>query len=148
MPSTHTSLHYHLIFSTKDRIPMIAEDWRDELHSYIGGIIKKLEGVPLAVGGIEDHAHLLIGLKATHCLASFMREIKSGSSEWVHNNLGKKRFAWQPGYGGYTISPSNIEPVRQYVLNQKEHHRHKTFQEEYVEILRMSGIEYDERYLW
>ncbi|HXG63970.1 MAG TPA: IS200/IS605 family transposase [Blastocatellia bacterium] len=148
MPSTHTSLRYHLVFSTKDRIPMIAQDWQAQLHAYLGGIVKDVGGVPLAVGGMADHVHLLIGLKPTHCLADVLREVKGGSSEWVHATLGRKKFAWQPGYGGYTVSPSNIERVRQYILHQQEHHRRRTFQEEYVEMLRMSGIEYDERYLW
>lgn len=148
MPSTHTSLHYHLVFSTKDRAPMIAQDWQAKLHAYLGGIVKDLGGVPVAVGGIEDHVHLLIGLRATHRLADVLREIKGGSSEWVHATLGKKKFAWQSGYGGYTVSPANLERVRQYILRQREHHRRRTFQEEYVEMLRLSGIEYDERYLW
>ncbi|MEW6212508.1 MAG: IS200/IS605 family transposase [Acidobacteriota bacterium] len=148
MPSTHTSLHYHLVFSTKNRIPIITEDWQGKLHAYLGGIVKNMGGMPLAIGGIEDHVHLLVGLKPTHCLADVLRDIKGGSSEWVHETLSVKKFAWQPGYGGYTVSPSNIEKVKHYVLHQREHHRHRTFQEEYVEILQLSGIEYDERYLW
>lgn len=148
MPSTHTSLHYHLVFSAKDRLPSIGNDWRNQLHTYLGGIVKNLGGVPVAVGGITDHVHLLVGLKPTHCLADVLREVKGGSSEWTHDSLGKKKFSWQPGYGGYTVSPANIERVKHYVLNQAEHHRRRTFQEEYVEMLRLSGIEYDERYLW
>jgi len=148
MPSTHTSLHYHLVFSTKDRLPLITDDWRDQLHAYLGGIVKNLDGVPVTVGGIADHVHLLIGLKPTHCLADVLRDVKSGSSEWIHDSLDNKKFAWQPGYGGYTVSPANIERVKQYILNQAEHHRRRTFQEEYVEMLRLGGIEYDERYLW
>jgi len=148
MPATHTSLHYHLVFSTKDRVPMIADDWRASLHAYLGGIVKSLGGVPVAVGGLADHVHLLVGLRATHRLADVLREIKTGSSEWVHTSLGKSKFAWQPGYGAYTVSPSNVERVKHYVLHQAEHHRVKTFQEEYVELLRLGGVEYDERYLW
>lgn len=148
MPSTHTTLHYHLVFSTKDRLPLITDDWRDNLHAYLGGIIKNLGGVPLAIGGIQDHAHLLVGLKPTHRMADVLRDIKQGSSEWAHVSLGKKQFAWQSGYGAYTVSPSNIERVRLYILHQAERHRRKTFQEEYVEMLRAGGIEYDERFLW
>ncbi len=148
MPSTHTNLHYHLVFSTKDRAPLIGQDWRDKLHAYLGGIVRNLNGVALAVGGTEDHAHLLVGLKPTHRLADALRDIKQGSSEWVHKELCRRSFAWQPGYGAYTVSPSNVERVRHYVLHQDEHHRHKTFQEEYVEMLRTGGIEYDERFLW
>ncbi|MCS6806792.1 MAG: IS200/IS605 family transposase [Acidobacteriota bacterium] len=148
MPSTHTSLHYHLVFSTKDRLPMIAQSWRDRLHAYLGGIVKRLGGVPLAIGGIRDHVHMLVGLTSSHRLDYFVRDLKADSSEWVHREVGQRIFAWQKGYGAFTVSPSSIEAVKRYVLNQENHHRRKTFQEEYVELLKASGIVYDERYLW
>jgi REP element-mobilizing transposase RayT len=148
MPATYCSLHYHLIFSTKDRLPMLTDDWRGDMHAYLGGIVKSLNGVPVATGGVEDHVHLLAGLRATHCLSDVLRELKSGSSEWAHVTAGKKTFAWQAGYFGSTVSPSQIEKVRRYILNQEEHHRRKSFREEYLEILRLSGIEYDERHVW
>jgi putative transposase len=144
MPSTHTILHCHLIFSTKDRVPMIATEWRDNLHAYLGGIVSGLDGTPLAVGGIEDHVHLLIGLKSTHRLDYFLRDLKADSSEWAHKQTGKRTFAWQKGYGAFSVSPSNLAAVKRYLLNQEEHHRRKTFQEEYLELLQASGIEYDE----
>ena len=148
MPSTHLSLHYHLIFSTKNRLPLISKDWRANLHAYLGGIVKGINGVPLAIGGIEDHAHLLIGLRATHRLDYVLRDIKADSSGWVHKTVGQRKFEWQSGYLGLTVSPSQIERVRKYILNQEKHHRRKSFQEEYLELLELSGIEYDERYLW
>ncbi len=148
MPSTHISLHVNLVFSTKERMPVIARQWRDRLHAYLGGIVKGLEGVPLAVGGMEDHVHLLVGLKSLHRLDYFLRDLKADSSEWVHSETGERIFGWQKGYGAFTVSPSNIEGVRRYVLNQEKHLQRKTFQEEYVELLKASGIEYDERYLW
>ena len=148
MPATYCSLHYHLVFSTKDRLPMLTEDWHSTMHAYLGGIVKNLKGVPVAINGIEDHVHLLVGLRATHCLSDFLRELKAGSSEWAHVTAGKKSFAWQPGYFGLTVSPSQIERVKQYILDQEEHHRRKSFQEEYLDLLRLSGIEYDERYVW
>ena len=148
MPSTHLSLHFHLIFSTKNRLPMIRKDWRANLHAYLGGIVKGLNGVPLAIGGIEDHVHLLVGLRATHRLDYVLRDIKADSSSWVHTVVGRKTFEWQGGYLGVTVSPSQIERVRNYVLNQEEHHRRQTFQEEYLEMLKLSAIEYDERYVW
>ena len=148
MPSTHLSLHYHLVFSTKNRIPLIKKDWRDRLHSYMGGIVNGINGVPLAIGGIEDHVHLLIGLRATHRLDYVLRDIKRDSSSWVHNVIGRNQFEWQSGYLGITVSPSQIERVRRYVLNQEMHHQRKTFQEEYLELLKLSAIEYDERYVW
>lgn len=148
MPSTHLSLHYHLIFSTKNLVPHIAKSWRTDLHAYLGGIVKGINGVPLAIGGIEDHAHLLVGLRATHRLDYVLRDIKADSSGWVHKIIGYRKFEWQPGYLGLTVSPSQIGRVRKYILNQEKHHRRKTFQEEYLELLKLSGIDYDERYLW
>lgn len=127
---------------------MIAKDWRERLHSYLGGIVKGLEGVPLAIGGIEDHVHLLVGLKSSHRLDYFLRDVKADSSGWVHREIGKRTFAWQKGYAAFSVSPSDLDAVKRYILNQEEHHRSKTFQEEYLELLKANGIEYDERYLW
>ena len=148
MPSTYCSLHYHTVFSTKDRYPLITPDWRNNLHAYLGGIVNNLNGVCLAIGGIEDHVHIFMGLRATHTLAGVMREVKGGSSEWVHDTVGKLGFGWQPGYFGVTVSPSQIERVKDYILNQEEHHRRKTFEQEYLEMLKLAGIDYDERYVW
>jgi putative transposase len=148
MPSTHLSLHYHLVFSTKNRIPTITADWRSNLHAYLGGIVKGMNGVPLAIGGIEDHVHLLIGLRATHRLDYVLRDLKAESSKWAHQVVGRKLFEWQGGYLGLTVSPSQIENVRRYVLNQEEHHRRQTFEEEYLEMLELAAIEYDPRFLW
>lgn len=148
MPSTHLSLHYHLVFSTKNRIPFIRPEWKSDLHAYLGGIVKGIKGVPVAIGGIEDHVHLLVGLRAVHRLDYVLRDVKSGSSGWVHDIVGQKKFEWQSGYLGLTVSPSQIERVRRYILNQEEHHRRQRFEDEYVELLKMSAIEYDERYIW
>ena len=93
MASTHLSLHYHIVFSTKDRAAMIVPAWRDRLHAFLGGVIKQLEGIPQAVGGVADHVHILMGLGATHCLADVMREIKTVSSRWVHDEIGVKLFS-------------------------------------------------------
>lgn len=147
MPSTHTNLHYHIVFSTKDRLPLITNDIRSDLHAYLGGIVKNLEGVPLAIGGTTDHVHLLIGLKPTHRLSDLMRELKSSSSEWM-NKEKRKKFAWQTGYGAFTVSPSGIDNVKNYILHQAEHHQRKTYREEYVELLKLSKTDYDERFLW
>ena len=148
MPSTHLSLHYHIVFSTKDREPFITEAWRGRLHEYLGGLIRAAEGIPQAIGGTADHVHLLIGLKATHALATFVQDIKQTSSRWVHETIGLKGFAWQIGYGAFTVSVSNCDAVKQYIAGQEEHHRTKTFQEEYVAFLQKHGVQYDERYLW
>src|SRR5262249_17795896 len=146
MPSTHTSLHFHIVFSTKDRFPFIKPEWEERLHEYLGGSIKTADGIPLAINGTEDHIHLLVGLRATHCLSDFVQDIKQTSSRWVHETIGIKNFAWQPGYGAYTVSASSVDALTKYIANQKEHHRSKSFQEEYVEFLKKSGVKYDERY--
>ncbi len=148
MPSTHLSLHYHVVFGTKDRAPLITPQWRGRLHAFLGGTVTSLGGMPEAVGGVADHTHLLIGLRATHCLAEVMREIKSVSSLWVHREIGERAFGWQEGYGAFMVGSPQRESVRRYIEGQEEHHRERSFQEEYMEILRRSGVEYDERFLW
>jgi REP element-mobilizing transposase RayT len=141
------SLHYHLVFGTKNHEPLITPAWRDRLHAYLGGVIRTLDGVPESVGGVSDHVHLLIGLRATHTLADVLRETKSVSSAWVHGEVGVSLFAWQEGYGAFIVSPSQLESVRTYIQAQEEHHRTRTFREEYLTLLRRSGVEFDERYL-
>jgi putative transposase len=147
MPSTHLSLHYHIVFSTKGRRRIIAEPWREELHAYIGGIIRSMDAVARSIGGTGDHVHVLAGLNATLTLADMVRQIKRGSSAWIHKN-GVHKFAWQEGYGAFTVSPSQLNKVQRYISNQVEHHRKRTFEEEYLDLLRLGGIEFDEKYLW
>jgi putative transposase len=148
MSSTHLDLIYHLVFSTKERRPWIEEFWEKRLHSYLAGIICGLGGISKEIGGAADHVHIEVSLKATHCLADVMREIKTNSSRWIHSAIGERRFGWQDGYGAFTVSRSDVEALRQYIQEQKEHHRKKTFQEEYLDLLRRSGIQFDETYLW
>jgi REP element-mobilizing transposase RayT len=148
LPSTHLCLHYHLVFSTKGRRPLIESHWRAPLHAYLGGIVRSLGGVPQAVGGTADHVHLLVGLHATHRLADILREVKGGSSEWMRGEVGAREFGWQEGYGAFTVSRSHLIEVSRYIADQEEHHRKRTFQEEYLALLAEHEIEYDERYLW
>ena len=147
MSSTHLSLHYHLVFGTKNHEALIALAWRGRLHAYLGGMIRTLGGVPEAVGGVADHVHLLVGLRATHILADVLREIKSVSSGWVHQEVGVGSFAWQEGYGAFTVSASQLENVRDYIQQQEEHHRTRSFREEYLALLQRHGVEFDEPYV-
>lgn len=147
MPSTYVSLHYHIVFSTKRRERLIDAAWRNRLWEYLGGTIKGLEGVPQGIGGTVDHVHLLVGLKSTHCLADVMRELKKSASAWVHAELGIRDFAWQEGYGAFTVGPGARGRVRQYIANQAAHHRELTFREELVALLERAGVEYEERWL-
>ena len=147
MPSTHTLLLYHLVFATKNREPLIATEWRPRLHEYLGGAVRGLGGIPQGVGGVADHVHLLVGLKPTHCLSDFMRELKKVSSTWVSETIPLTGFRWQEGYGAFTISASARLDVQNYIARQEEHHRLRSFREEYVSMLQTAGIEFDERYL-
>lgn len=147
MASTYLSLHYHLIFGTKNREPFIAPEWRSRLHEYLGGTIAGLGGFPQGVGGVADHVHLLVGLKATHCLADMLRELKKASSVWVHEQIGLPTFAWQEGYAAFTVSATARQAVQAYIANQEEHHRTRSFREELIGMLERAGIEYDPKYL-
>lgn len=146
MPSTFLSLHYHAVFSTKDRRPFIASPWRARLHEYLGGTVNGLGGISQQVGGVADHVHLLIGLKATHCLADFMRELKKATSTWARENF-KPEFAWQDGYAAFTVSASARDRVRKYIQDQEKHHAKRDYVSELRELLEKHGVAYDERYL-
>lgn len=148
MPSTHLSLHYHVVFSTKDRTPSISSEWRERLHAYMGGVVRNVEGVPEAVGGVADHVHLLLGLGSTACLAEVVRDVKAASSRWVHEQIGERAFAWQEGYGAFTVSPSRRDRVRDHIARQEEHHHKLPFQDEYLELLKRGGVDFDERFVW
>ncbi len=147
MASTYLSLHYHLVFGTKDRLPIISSSWRPRLHEYLGGTVRSLDGVPEAVGGVADHVHLLVGLKSTHCLADFVRDLKKGATNWVHDTLHEDHFSWQNGYAAFSVSATSRQAVREYITRQEEHHRTKTFREEWIAMLDRAGIEYDPRFL-
>jgi REP element-mobilizing transposase RayT len=147
MSSTYLSLHYHLVFGTKNREPLIAPEWRLRLHEYLGGTIAGLGGIPQGIGGMADHVHLLIGLRATHCLSDVLRELKKASSAWVHETINLPPFAWQEGYAAFTVSVTARDAIRAYIADQEEHHRVKSFREELVAMLDKAGIEYDPKYI-
>lgn len=148
MPTTHLSLHYHLVFSTKDRRELILDEWRPRLFGFMGGCINTSGGQILAVGGTRNHVHLLFALRATHRLADVVQDVKTASSKWVHTELQSRHFSWQRGYGGIYGRGVATRKVRNYVMNQEEHHRAKTFEDEYVSMLEKAGVGYDEKYLW
>ena len=146
MGSTFFSLHYHVVFSTKERQPLIHPERRPRLHSYLGGMIRGLNGVAEIVGGVEDHVHLLVSLRPANCLADVMRDLKKGSSNWVKDNLNR-RFAWQEGYAAFTVSPGATGSVRNYIAGQESHHAKSSFSDELKDLLHRAGIAYDEKYL-
>jgi len=144
-----TSLSYHIIFGTKLRARMIQDTYRERLYEYLGGTIRGLKGHLIEIGGVEDHVHLLTNLSPALAVADVVRDLKANSSRWVNeNSLVNGRFEWQKGYSAFTVSYSNIETVRQYIQRQVEHHRTRTFQEEYIEFLKRHGIEFDPRFLF
>lgn len=146
MGSTYHSIHFHLVFSTKDRVPVIRSEWRSGLHGYLGGTIRGLGGVAEAVGGVADHVHLLVGLTTTIAPAAFVRELKKASSVWAADSH-EPRFGWQEGYGIFSISASHCEAVGRYITNQEEHHRTIGFREELERLLERNGVAYDPQYL-
>jgi REP element-mobilizing transposase RayT len=147
MAGTYSSLLFHVIFTTKDRRPLLKRESLQRLHEYLGGTVRGLGGVPLGVGGVEDHVHLLISLKPTHCISDFLRELKKASSKWVSETMKAERFHWQDGYSVFSVSASGKEDVVRYIANQEEHHRKKTFREELLFLLKRSGVVFDEKYL-
>ena len=145
--STFYSLNFHITFSTKNRVRTIRSDWMNRFHAYIGGIANQLKGKPLKIGGIEDHIHILVGLKTTHRLSDFMRELKKSSSKWIHESLDSPEFEWQDGYACFSVSPTACGAVTNYIANQREHHRVKSFREELETMLREAQMEFDPKYL-
>jgi putative transposase len=147
--STLTNLLCHVIFSTKNREPIITSPIRKDLYAYIGGIVRGEGGILLEIGGIADHVHLVLRLKTEPSVATMVKIIKSKSSKWLNEQPKRPgRFEWQRGYAAFTVSSSQLARVRAYVRNQEEHHRRQTFREELLEMLKRHGVGYDEQYLW
>jgi len=150
MPQSLANVLVHIIFSTKNRYPFLADkDIRNKMHAYLGGTSKNLGCSIIAVGGVADHVHILCTLPRDKSISEIIREIKRSSSKWVkaQGNILTK-FAWQNGYGIFSVGKSEVERTKKYILNQEEHHRKKGFQNEFREFLKKYKIEYDERYVW
>ena len=149
MAHTFTHLLNHLIFSTKERRPLLTAEIRPRLFSYMGGIIRDLDGKALMINGVSDHVHLLVSMPATVSVAEMMRIVKGKSSGLVHEQFPSRgAFAWQAGYGAFSVSHSHIDTVTKYIAGQEEHHKRVSFQEELLSFPRKQGIEFDERYIW
>ncbi len=148
MSQSYTNLIYHIIFSTKDRQPLITEARQARLYEYIGGTIRGLGGISLAINGVEDHVHLLAKLRPDKALSDVLRDLKANASGWMHEVFPDARdFAWQRGYGAFTVSASQVETVRNYIARQREHHQKQSFRDEFIAFLQANGVEYDERYV-
>jgi putative transposase len=149
MGHTYTNLLLHLVFSTKERAPLIDAEMKPRLLAYLGGIVHEMDALPMAINGAADHVHLLIDAPKTMSLSDFMRTLKTNSSKWVHDEWpGRSAFAWQTGYGAFSVSFSKKDEVAAYIQRQEEHHKTFSFQEEYLAFLKRHAIQFDERYVW
>ena len=148
MPSSFTSLTYHIVFSTKFRKRWLTDNLRNDLYVYLLGIIANKGGQLLEIGGTEDHIHLVTTCSPKMALSDFVRDIKANSSRWVRDEKGEQDFNWQTGYGAFTVSYSRVDATREYVRNQQEHHKARSFKEEFRAILERHGITFNEEYLF
>ena len=149
MANTYTALHYHVVFSTKNREPWITPEHEQRLWSYLGGIARENEMKPLMVGGIENHIHLLLGIPPVLAVSKAVQLLKGGSSAWAKETLaGMRGFGWQDGYGAFTVSKSLVPEVAEYVASHRQHHQGRRFEQEYRALLERHGIEFDERYIF
>ncbi|TAF66447.1 MAG: IS200/IS605 family transposase [Cytophagales bacterium] len=149
MANTYTQIHIQFVFAVKGRANLVRENFREELQKYICGIVKERENKPLAIYCMPDHTHLLVGLKPTQNIADLVRDVKAISSKFI-NEQGflQQKFQWQNGYGAFSYSKSHVPAVVKYILNQAEHHRKRSFKEEYLTFLQKFEIEYDEKFLF
>jgi putative transposase len=147
MTHTYTQLIYHLVWSTKNREPTILPVFQEQLYQYIGGTFRKMGATCLEIGGIADHIHILAGIPQTVAIATLIRDAKTSSTKWLCQNVRQsQRFAWQEGYGAFSVSHNHIDPVTQYIKNQAEHHKTITFREDFLTLLRKNGVKFDEKY--
>lgn len=149
MPGTYSQIYIQVVFAVKGRESLIQQSWEEQLYKYITGIVQNKEQKMLAVNGMPDHIHFLIGMKPSCCLSDLVREVKKSSNEFIRTKqFIPFQFQWQEGYGAFSYSHSSLDRVIAYILNQKEHHRKKTFKEEYSEFLEKFKIEHDPKYLF
>lgn len=147
MANTYTALHYHIVFSTKNREPYIRPEIESRVWAYLGGIARDNDMHAFGIGGVDDHIHMLVGIPATLAVSKAVQTLKTGSSKWMHETFPDLRaFAWQDGYGAFTVGKSQIQDTLDYIAGQREHHRVKSFREEYLAFLRKHEIDFEERY--
>ena len=149
MAGTFSQIYIQVVFAVKSRDSLIHSSWEEELYKYISGIVRNKEQKMLAINGMADHIHFLIGMKPSCCLSDLVREIKKSSNEFIkEKGFSKFKFQWQEGYGAFSYSHSNLDNVIKYIMNQKEHHKKKLFKDEYMEFLKRFEIEFKAEYLF
>ena len=147
MSHTSGNILLHFIVSTHGRLPSIKSEFRDDLFAYLGGIVRQMDSTALIVNGVADHVHMLIRARPAHSAAEIARVVKTNSSRWVREKYSSD-FRWQTGYGVFSVSESSVAQVTQYITSQEEHHRKRSFQEEYVAFLKKNHVEYDPKFIW
>ena len=149
MTHTYTQIVYHLVWSTKDRQPLILPEFQERLFQYIGGTLRSLGGTCLQTGGMPDHIHILASTQPRSAIADVVRDVKVGATKWVKDNIPLARgFAWQEGYGAFSIDRGNLDPIVAYIQNQPQHHAQQSFRDEFLALLKRYKVDYDERFLW
>lgn len=147
--STYSQIYIQVVFAVKNRQALISDDWEEELYKYITGIVQNKEQKMLAINGIPDHIHIFIGMKPSCCLSDLVREIKKATNSFINEkNFTKFKFEWQEGYGAFSYSHSSLDNVIGYIRNQKEHHKKRSFKEEYIDFLDKFNVEYKNEYLF
>ena len=149
MANTYTQIHIQFVFAVKYRIALIQPSWKDRLYQYITGIIQNNEHKMLQINGMPDHIHIFIGMRPIQAISSLIQNVKTESSKWIkENKFCNASFAWQEGYGAFSYSNSHVPDVIRYIQNQEIHHKKETFLNEYIKMLKVFEIEYDEKYLF
>jgi putative transposase len=149
MAHTYTHLLTHVVFSTSERAPFLSDAIRANVHAYIGGILRELRAAPIAIGGTADHVHIMASLPAELAISDCMRVVKTNSSRWLKEKWPERHsFAWQQGYGAFSVSESNRAAVIHYIQDQARHHQRVSFHDEFIALLKRHGVEFEEQYLW
>ena len=149
MPQSLARLHIHLVFSTKNRTPMLHASVRDSLHRYMAAVLQDLGCQPVLINSVEDHVHILFELARTVAVSKTVEQVKKASSKWIKTQGAEfASFAWQAGYGAFAVSQSNVATVQKYISSQQEHHHKRSFQDEFRMLLERHGVSFDERYVW
>jgi putative transposase len=149
MPNTYTQLYVQFVFAVQNRASLIAPNWEEELYKYITGIVQNNRHKMIAINGIPNHLHIMVGINPTQSISNFMKLVKGESSEWINDKgFNHGQFSWQEGYGAFSYSRSQIDSVYKYIMDQKLHHQRQSFLDEYVQMLEAFGIKYDRRYIF
>lgn len=148
MADTFTQIYLHLVFAVKNRISLIKPEWKDELYKYITGIIKNIGHKLIAINGMPNHIHIAVGYKPHQLIPDLLQDIKANSSKWINEKkFVRGKFNWQAGYGAFSFSHSHLDAVVKYIINQEQHHKRKTFKEEYLDMLKKYNVQFDEKYI-